>query len=319
MDSNRPPHLLHSRSPSDSTSATLSYSAQLSLFVVFDKKAGIIRIADSAVGELELYAASDRDSAAFPSMPSWESGHLGSSLSTSSSGSFGHRSRASSVGNFRQPSKGAWLHPIQVDIPSALGAADHGHLAPMTPGDTSMYLLTRGKATHVLPYPLPATLNTRPPVRILQWSTAPNHIAVRINHTSHAYGNIPFLQVIAFTEDGLEIQELDVDAVLGRTSRKGKDRATEPLYAQADLGGEASFLCVGGHWQRAPDARLARAFSVASNASATSFDTLDSEQANAKLAIEQGIYGWVRKGLEDYRIFWVGGTGKEDTDGDLYA
>jgi hypothetical protein len=26
----------------------------------------------------------------------------------------------------------------------------------------------------------------------------------------------------------------------------------------------------------------------------------------------QGIYGWVCKGMEDYRVFWVGGTGKEE-------
>ena len=34
------------------------YPTQLSLFVIFEKKAGLIRIADSAVGEVELYEES---------------------------------------------------------------------------------------------------------------------------------------------------------------------------------------------------------------------------------------------------------------------
>ena len=41
-------------SPTGSSAPLINYGPQLSLFVVFDKKAGWIRIADSAVGEIEL-------------------------------------------------------------------------------------------------------------------------------------------------------------------------------------------------------------------------------------------------------------------------
>jgi hypothetical protein len=307
----------HSRQSSESATTLVSYPAQLSIFVIFEKKAGIIRIADSAVGELELFSGHEKDAAGFsPSSSSKDSlSRFGSNLNSSSSGNFGNRRRSHSVGNL-QKNKGTWLHPIQVDVPPPPSATDYTLPTPGSPGSTPVYLLTRGKTTHVLPYPLPALVNARPPLRVLTWSAPPNHVAVRINHTPYEHGAMPFVQFIAFTDDGVEVHELDRDLILGRESGKGKGRALEPVYALADIGGETGFLCAGGHWQRAPDARLARAFSVASDASGTSFESLDSVQTGAKLSMEQGIYGWVCKGLEDYRVFWVGGTGKEGLDED---
>jgi hypothetical protein len=302
----------HSRSSSDPIAATLSYPPQLSIFVRFEKKAGIIRIADSAVGELELYAASD---ASTSSTPSREYGHrLGPSMSTSSSGTFGQRGRAASIGNLRKDKPGTWLHPIQVNIPPPPGAMDYTLPTPGSPGSMPVYLLSRGKTTHVLPYPLPANLSSVPPLRVLTWSNAPNHVAVRINHTSYEQGSTPFIQLVAFTDDGVEVQEVDLDVMIGRNSFKGKGRAVEAVYADADIGGETTFLCLGGHWQRAPVPQLARGFSVSSDATGTSFESLDAEHAEAKLAMEQGIYAAVCKGVEDYRVFWVGGTGKEDIE-----
>ena len=41
--------------------------------------------------------------------------------------------------------------------------------------------------------------------------------------------------------------------------------------------------------------------------SSQSFDSMESQEVAAKLRREQGIYGWCRKGVADWRVFWLGG------------
>ena len=48
-------HQRHARVVSVGASSRNGYPTQLSLFVIFEKKAGTIRLADSAVGEVDLY------------------------------------------------------------------------------------------------------------------------------------------------------------------------------------------------------------------------------------------------------------------------
>ena len=51
--------------------------------------------------------------------------------------------------------------------------------------------------------------------------------------------------------------------------------------------------------------------------SGVSFDSLATEEIVARLESDQGIYAWQRKGLEDWRVFWIGGVGDESrTDDD---
>jgi hypothetical protein len=286
-DISRVPRPAHPRHLSESNLAQHLYPPQLCIFVIFEKKAGIIRIADSAVGEIELFSGTDKDTMGLPqSSSSKESmSRLSPNPNTSISGSFVNRHRSHSVGNARRD-KGNWIHPTQIEVPPPPSANDHLP-TPGSPGSTPVYLLTRGRTTHVLPYPLPAVIDAKPPLYVITWTASPSHVAVRLNHTSYELGAMPFIQLIAFTEDGLEIQEFDRETITGHASGKGKARVTEPIRAQADVGGEVGFLCEGGHWQRAQNTRLARAFSVSSDASGTSFESLDSVQADAKLAMEQ--------------------------------
>ena len=122
------------------------YPAQLSLFVTFEKKAGLIRIADAAVGEVELY-----DDAA--------SSLHGMLLPSGSTSSLTRRSRASWDGKgFVKDNKAAWIPPCQVDFfEPQLGRS----LA------RSLYILTRGKQSHIMPHPLPANMALVPPYRVL--------------------------------------------------------------------------------------------------------------------------------------------------------
>jgi hypothetical protein len=113
----------------------------------------------------------------------------------------------------------------------------------------------------------------------------------------------PFLQLIAFGED-IEIQEMSLSFL-----RKGKGREEEPVLSQAEIGGTTGFLCGGGNWDQSMSPHsIFRSLSISSAASATSFDSLDSEDIATKMRMEEGIYGWCQKGNEDWRVFWVGGT-----------
>ncbi|KAH9938111.1 uncharacterized protein B0H18DRAFT_1080888 [Fomitopsis serialis] len=219
------------------------YPTQLSLFVIFEKKAGLIRIADSAVGEVDLYE---------------ESGGL--HLLNANTMSPGRRSRASWDGRgFAKEHKGfGW---------------------PRRPLAPSMYVLTRGRISHVVPHPLPPSVSAVPPYRVLVWSSQPTDVSCRVCMPSRDENGPPP------SCNGIEVQEAE---------RKGKKRDDEPIRASVDIGGDTGYLCVGGRWSRPYYALTHR------------------------VRAHQGIYGWVRKGLEDWRVFWVGGTGAvhEDEDDD---
>lgn len=308
-----------SRSPSDASPRVLKrnthhakglsightlpqYPHQLSLFVVFEKKAGLIRIADSAVGEVEL-CDENKEGSAFPLLSA-------AAAAAANSGTLNRRSRASwdGKGGFLREHKATWVPPIKIVLP---GPANRPYFSQ------SMYLLTRGKHSYILPYPLPANLTAFPPHRTLTWNFAPAAVSVRVCIPLPGEGIPAFIQVIAFGEDGLEVHEVPFTSISERKG-KGKSKATgdEPIHAMTDAGGETGFLCPGGHWHRAHCSDLARndsAMSCDSSASVENFVTDTSRQ----MRVEEGIYGWVRRGMEDWRVFWVGGTSgraEEDVD-----
>jgi hypothetical protein len=130
---------------------------------------------------------------------------------------------------------------------------------------------------------------------------------------------LPFLQVIAFGEAGLEIYETPLSFLYdgyrnANGNGKGKGRAVHPEFirAEEDLGGDVGHLQSGGNWDQAEElysSGLDRAESFApSVSSGASVHTVDSDDVLMLLKQEAGMYGWCRKGLEDYRIFWLGGT-----------
>ncbi|OCH94266.1 hypothetical protein OBBRIDRAFT_747898 [Obba rivulosa] len=264
-----------------------NYPQQLSLFVIFEKKAGLIRIADAAVGEVEMYD---------------ENGMASSSSATLAS-PLARRSRASWDGRgFSKETKAMWLKPIKVDLPAI----------PDRPSfSQSMYILTRGKQSQIVPYPLPANVAALPPYRHMYWSSTPNSVRARICSPDRPDDSPAFLQVIAFGEAGIEVQEIPLYSL---SERKGKSRAQEPLRAQCDVGGDAGFLCAGGHWDQPAFVGLARSYSNASYDSSTSIDALSSEELVERMHVREGMYGWVRKGHEDWRVFWVGGRGEQGED-----
>lgn len=265
------------------------YPTQLSLFATFEKKAGLIRIADAAVTEVELF----------------EDGvsHVhGLLLASNSSVALARRSRASWDGKgFVKDTKSAWIPPCKVDFfEPQLGRS----LAQ------SMYILTRGKQSHIMPHPLPSNMAQLPPYRILHWSSPPNNVTARISRPED--GSQPVIHIVAFGDDGIEVQEL----LLSRLSqRDGRGREDEPVRAQADFGGtEAGFLVAGGHWHRPFGSSFVHT-PQRNDPDADSDSDLSPEELADAMYAEQGIYGWVRKGTEDWRIVWLGGDGGSQREG----
>jgi hypothetical protein len=284
-DSNSSIRKRTSSAPSLPSNSALTYDPQLSLFVIFEKKAGWIRLVDSAVGEVELY---DKGVHTSPQLTH-------STLSPTS------RRQKSSFSIPEKETKGVWVPPERIELP--LPPSSHNHRPSKT-----VHILTRGRYSHIVPSPRPASLSASSPLYIASWESIPFHITARL--CTKGEGD-SFLQLVALGEDGVEVQELSLSFL---NKGKGKARAEEVRRSQVDVGGSAGVLCGGGHWHRPRFAQLSRTDSIASE---TSFDILSSEEIAAKLQVEQGIYGWCRKGLEDWRVFWVGGDGEEeDVDDD---
>ncbi|KAG6897607.1 hypothetical protein C0992_013047 [Termitomyces sp. T32_za158] len=268
-----------------STPSFLDYGTHLSLFVIFDKKASWIRLVDSAVGEIEFFDRASEN----PSPSS-------------------RKSRMSF--DVAHPSP-KWILPVQCTLP-----------LPHRPGMTKeIILVTRGTNTHIASSPLPIGLSSYAPLEVVIWRSPPTSISARVSMECDS--SPPFLQLIGLGgENGIEVQEVPL-SFLGN----GKSNAVyveENRKAEEDLGGDSGFLCIGGHWDRSHHLfhrqRLSRSFTASSLLSANSFTSMESEDILEKMKKEEGVYAWCRKGLEDWRVFWIGGPLKghvEVDEGDL--
>lgn len=300
------------RHEAEPTTTPISYGIQLCLFVIFDKKAGWIRLADSAVGEVEL-----RDDAGPPSSPR-------DSMSPSL-GSITGRTRARLSFEIRE-SVAKWILPFQCDLP---GRDAYTNSRPVM-------FLTRGRRTHLVYSPLPTRLASAQPLHVVYWKNTPRQVSARVcfpsraNLTAARYprDRPPFLQVIAFGDSGLEIYETTLAFLehqgsgegsgmyTGNGSGKGKSRVVNydsSVRAEEDLGGDVGYLQAGGNWDQADDL-YAHGLERMDSVSGASFSSVESDDVLMLLKQEAGMYGWCKKGMEDYRIFWVGGTYDDDRD-----
>ncbi|KAF8914340.1 hypothetical protein CPB84DRAFT_1721306 [Gymnopilus junonius] len=283
---------------SSSSPVPLSYGTHLSIFVAFDKKAGWIRLADSAVGEIEL----GEDGGPQPPGLIYSRDTYSSTLSSASV-----RQRARLSFDIRE-SAAKWILPVRCELP--------------IPGQEDItepiHILTRGKRTHILPYPLPIRSSMLPPLHAVFWKTSPKHVSARLIPAGNdLISNPPQLQLVGFSENGVEIQEMGISFM--NTKGKGRAFPNEMVWAEEDLGGEAGFLTVGGNWDRLSQAQGFQG--VSSAASIFSVDSLDSTDILTRMKREEGIYGWYRKDIADWRVFWVGGGGcqsNSDQGADLY-
>lgn len=312
-----PPRSSHAHKRSESTggsrssfassataTSSINYGPQLCLFVIFDKKAGWIRLADSAVGEMEWY----------------DDG----SLHAGSAG-FHHRDSTNGSTNSRRsrlsfdPPAPRWIKPSQCELPIAPSSRS----SALT---TKVHVLTRGRQTHILPCPLPVGTTPAVPLRVVNWKSAPSAVVPRVcvGHGTVDAGRPAVLQLISLGEHGVEVQELSLAFLdKGKSKGKGKAPADETVWADVDTGGDTGFLGHGGHWDDprylpfGDDSRpeLTRSASATSSVSAFSDMTISSEDLDMRSKQEEGVYAWCRKGLEDWRVFWLGGRTTDNVNG----
>jgi len=260
---------------SSASKGTLSYGTHLSLFIIFDKKAVLIRLSDAAVSEVELV---DDDEAPPTS-------HIFSRISTVSTATL--RARAGLSLDIRE-SVAKWLVPVRCELPVP-GQVDTTQ---------SVYILTHGKRTHIVPCPFPARSPPTPPLHALFWKYNPKHVSSRVIHSRNdPVGEPPLLQLVAFNDNGIEVQETTLTFL--RNKGKGRAMPDDLVKAEEDTGGETGFLAVGGNWDQ-----LDNLYGLQTPETAKSIDSMDSVD---RIKRDEGVYGWCRKGFEDWRVFWVGG------------
>jgi len=236
---------------------SLNILEQLCLFVRYEKKAGLIRLSDSAVSEVEL---SDE-------LP----GQLLEPIASPARSSSMRKSLSFSESISSSPKeKARWLGPSHLYVPGN-GAATAGYL----------YFLTKGLTTHIMPSPLPNPISSKRPFKTVSWTAQP--ISVTPKLLDLGVGQQPLLQLIALGSEGIEVQELTFSFL---SKGKGKMSGEPLLRAHHDIG-PTGFLGFGGSWHREKH-----------NTYSTSL--------GARIG-EEGIYGWVMKGHQDWRIFWLGG------------
>jgi hypothetical protein len=80
------------------------------------------------------------------------------------------------------------------------------------------------------------------------------------------------------------------------------------IKGEEDIGGDTGFLTVGGNWDQ-----LDNLYGLQPALTGQSMDNMDSLDLRERMRRDQGIYGWYRKGFEDWRVFWVGGDRSQDT------
>jgi hypothetical protein len=331
----------HSMRQRPSSSAATVLNPQLSLFVVFEKKVGIIRIVNSAVGEVAFFeepptlTARDSISASTCSAPP------SSSTLTPGGGLPGRRSRTSldGFGLAKDNNRGAWTLPAKLDLPESDSSPTVSTLVDGWDGEShprSIYLVTRGKQSFALRCPLPANMHATVPLLTFHWRSPPSFVMPRVVDIEYG-GNaasatsdgrsiseysmttlvVPqqcrMLQLTAFNEDGLEIQEIILSSLFRREGPRVVVEEGVPVVASEVVLGETGFLTRGGHWDRPYDSPvdLSRSYSVRSG---VSMNTMATEEVVSRLESNQGTYGWQRKGVEDWRVFWIGGMGDTEDD-----
>jgi len=191
-----------------------------------------------------------------------------------------------------------WLVPVRCELPVP------GQIDTIRP----VYILTRGKRTHIIPCPFPTRSPPTPPIHAFFWKSSPKYISPRVIHSKDdPISEPPLLQLVAFSDTGIEVQEASLTFL--RNKGKGRAMPDDLIKAEEDIGGETGFLAVGGNWDQ-----LDNLYGPQSP-SGQSIDSMDSMDLIARMRRDEGIYGWYHKDFEDWRVFWVGGDrSTQDTD-----
>lgn len=236
------------------------------------------------------------------------------------------------------------LPPLAVSAAYMMSSSDDSRL-PSLPGTICFITRGRTTQVYPVPLPMSFnnTALSTSPLKTLTWQQQATKIHARLCLQGESQSAIPdsargppapVLQVVGLGPDGVEIQEVPLSFFLKKQDAKDKGKArasfdSDPVVrAFANVGGAAGFLCCGGQWNR-PMSRISSPTGDIRGvlnsplsrqdtwASVDTFPTVASpiEQASVSSHVtlssgtiyeSGGMYGWVSKGAEDYRVFWLG-------------
>lgn len=189
-----------------------------------------------------------------------------------------------------------WLVPVRCELPVP---GQNDTLRPV-------YILTRGKRTHIVTCPFSIRSPPTPPLYAFFWKSNPKYISPRVIHANKTdeinNNKPPLLQLVAFTDNGIEVQESTLTFL--RNKGKGRAMPDDLIKGEEDIGGDTGFLAAGGNWDQLDNLYYQQSMVD---------DNMDSSDLIARMRRDQGIYGWCRKGFGDWRVFWVGGDRSQDT------
>jgi len=231
---------------------------------------------------------------------------------------------------------GPWLPIARLKLPLLpLIQADPVAAKIFTIGLKEVYVLTKGRQTHILRSPLPNPLSSVKPLLEIRWKEQPSEIIPRIctrTEPEHLTSNTSpnpdsttimqelHLQLIGFNAMGVEIIEIPLLAICAasraelatQTSGLGNGRgralpsppAIDHVRAQMDLGGETTFLSIGGQWH---DYKGFNGLQQLGRTPSTTSSFVATEQED-----RSGIYACYEKEPNDYRVFFMGDCVKGD-------
>lgn len=270
----------------------LPATPQLSLFLTFEKKAVVVRLSDAAVGEVDVYQDPTASSADLSPTHSLTNNH-GAKLHK-------HNSEAAREG------RSMWAPLVQLYLPVPPQSATSSQ--SYVPSERLYYLITRGKHTYAYPTPLPIPVSLSQASYVYTWTAPPTQIAGRVVRGSDGSAS---LQLSGFGE-GVEIVEIPVadiiagqkDRSIGRAAGKVRSDSGEARRTFVHEGFTTGYLCSGGEWDK---------MSVTGNAWRSSFARPILHRSMSDMSIEErsrvsdaGVYAWIQKDIEDYRVFWLG-------------
>ncbi|KAG8829539.1 hypothetical protein FRC17_006423 [Serendipita sp. 399] len=280
-----------------STPGDSSYGSQLSLFVIFEKKAGLIRIIDSSVSELELWDDGGRPPSPIQTISSPTSIHSLHSASAI------RRSIQDNLPFGRD--KSPWLPLVTMEIPYP------ANFNPPPPAASkTVLIISRGTQSHILESPLRMPMANHSPLRVVRWQGIPFSVTARLSITE---GKETRLQLVAFSDRGIEVAETATHFLFkppdaGQPEGKGKGKSksaaipSDPLIRGQHLSLETTrYLGRGGLWHTL---EMTSGQPELKSPVSSVFET--PAPFSSRLEKGQGIYACVQRGLEDYRVVWLG-------------
>ncbi|KAH8834525.1 hypothetical protein DL96DRAFT_1456391 [Flagelloscypha sp. PMI_526] len=190
---------------------------------------------------------------------------------------------------------------------------DSQNIHDLSPNVQETYIVTQGEVTHILPSPIPSTSSLPTQYKTIRWLQSPTSAMARVVRSTDVQSTTHMLQVVGLGPSGVEVQVHEVASLQWQESNSLDSYLPNPVSSPKtsssislqEIGGTSGFLSFGGHWD---SLRLSYRLSRS--------DPILYEKLDSKVRSKEGMYCWVQKGAEDFRVFWLGGRRERSASND---